>query len=58
MTTYNVCERLIAAKLPLKTTAPEEWEAFKTDMSGKLDVFLLANRMDSEQYNALIEMMK
>ncbi|MCI8510842.1 MAG: hypothetical protein HFE83_02450 [Lachnospiraceae bacterium] len=55
MGTYTICTRLIATKK--RSLLPEEWEAFKEEMSGKLDVFLLAGRLTNEQYTELLGML-
>lgn len=51
--TYKNCKRLIeiAVKKETKTTA------YITDMKGKLDIFLLANRITQEEYGELITML-
>lgn len=45
--TYNLCKMLI-----------EKGSYEKTDMTQKLDVFLLNNRIDEKQYNELVGLMK
>lgn len=35
----------------------EEYLVFKSDMTNKLDVFLLNNRITKEQYNELLKLM-
>lgn len=57
MTTYNLCEQLIKAKSSLKDNSSEAWEVFKTDMLSKIDVFLLADRLNNVQFNELKQMM-
>jgi hypothetical protein len=45
--TYTYCKKIITAG---------NYE--KADMQDKLDVFLLNNRINQDQYNELVEMMK
>jgi len=53
--TFKNCKKVIEnKKAKLKG---EEYEVFKLDMTDKLDVFLLNNRIDKEQYNELIALM-
>ena len=35
----------------------EEYQVFKSDMTNKLDVFLLNNRITKEQYEELLKLM-
>lgn len=53
--TFRTCERLILTKK--EKLAGEEWTAFVEDMTNKLDIFLLNNRITDEQYSTLIKML-
>lgn len=53
--TFKTCEKLITVKKAKLTS--EEWAAYAEDMSNKLDIFLLNNRITKEQYNTLVAMM-
>ena len=53
--TYKNCKKVIENK-KTKLTA-EEYDTFKSDMTAKLDVFLLNNRITKDQYNELIALM-
>ena len=58
--TYKNCKKVIEnqiAKKNAETITAEEYEAFKSDMTNKLDVFLLNSRISREQYNELIGIM-
>lgn len=58
--TYKNCKKVIENQIKKrndKIIAAEEYEAFKVDMTNKLDVFLLNNRITKEQYTELIEIM-
>ena len=58
--TYKNCKKVIEnnkKKFNAGTITAEEYEAFKSDMTNKLDVFLLNNRIDNNQYNELIGLM-
>lgn len=54
--TFKTCERLITIKKA--KLVGEEWTAFAEDMTNKLDVFLLNDRITDEQYNTLVSMMQ
>lgn len=49
--TYNLCEKLIESKK--KTLFEEDWKIFTEEIKNKLDVFLLAGRITSVQYEEL-----
>lgn len=52
---YKNCKKVIEnKKAKLKG---EEYETFKSDMTDKLDVFLLNNRITKDEYNELIALM-
>lgn len=53
--TYNLVQRLILAKK--KNFHGEDWRVFVDETKNKLDVFLLANRITSEQYEELNTML-
>lgn len=57
---YKNCKKVIEnkkAKLNARVITSEEYDTFKLDMTEKLDVFLLNNRINKEQYNELISLM-
>lgn len=53
--TYKTCERLILTKK--ERLNGEALTAFYTDMAGKLDIFLLNDRITNEQYHTLLKLM-
>lgn len=58
--TYKNCKKVIENQIRKKNAeviTAEEYEAFKSDMTNKLDVFLLNNRITKEQYTELIGIM-
>jgi hypothetical protein len=58
--TYKNCKKVIENQIKKRNAeiiTAEEYEAFKSDMTNKLDVFLLNNRITKEQYNELIGIM-
>ena len=58
--TYKNCKKVIGnqiAKRNADVITAEEYEAFKSDMTNKLDVFLLNNRITKEQYTELVGLM-
>ena len=54
--TYITCKKVIENKKAI--LAGTDWEAFVAETMGKLDVFLLNNRITEEQYNELAELLK
>lgn len=58
--TYKNCKKVIENTVHKKDTGvitAKEFEAFKSDMTTKLDVFLLNGRINEQEYNELIGMM-
>ena len=58
--TYKNCKKVIANQIEKRNAeviTAEEYEAFKSDMTNKLDVFLLNDRITKEQYAELIGLM-
>lgn len=58
--TYKNCKKVIENQINKRnaeTITAEEYEVFKSDMTNKLDVFLLNNRITKEQYTELIGLM-
>jgi hypothetical protein len=58
--TYKNCKKVIENQIKKRnaeTITAEEYEAFKIDMTEKLDVFLLNNRITKEQYTELVGIM-
>lgn len=53
---FGTCKRLITVKKERLTG--DDWTAFVEDMTNKLDVFLLNDRITEIQYNELVGMMK
>lgn len=54
--TYITCKKVIENKK--KVLFDEKWTIFTQETVGKLDVFLLNNRITEEQYNELSAMLK
>ncbi len=56
---YKYCKKIIEDTIQKinKGITTEEYETFKSDMSKKLDIFLLNNRITKDQYNELIRLM-
>lgn len=58
--TYKNCKKVIENhknKLTAGVISAEEYETLKSDMTIKLDVFLLNNRINKDEYNELIGLM-
>ena len=58
--TYKNCKKVIENhknKVKAGVISAEEYEVFKSDMTNKLDVFLLNNRINKDEYNELIGLM-
>ena len=58
--TYKNCKKVIenqVEKRKAETITAEEYETFKSDMTNKLDVFLLNNRITKKQYTELVGLM-
>ena len=58
--TYKNCKKVIENQIGKKNAeviTAEEYDVFKSDMTNKLDVFLLNNRITKEQYTELIGLM-
>lgn len=58
--TYNNCKKVIENTIRRKDKGEitaKEYKVFKSDMSKKLDVFLLNGRINETEYNELIGMM-
>ena len=58
--TYKNCKKVIENQIRKKNAeviTAEEYDVFKSDMTNKLDVFLLNNRITKEQYTELIGLM-
>jgi hypothetical protein len=58
--TYKNSKKVIENQIKKKNAeaiTAEEYEVFKSDMIGKLDVFLLNNRITKEQYTELVGIM-
>ena len=58
--TYDNCKIVIMNSIDKKESGRitgEEYETFKSDMTNKLDVFLLNNRITKEQYTELVGLM-
>ena len=58
--THKNCKKVIENQIKKRnaeTITAEEYEAFKSDMTNKLDVFLLNNRITKDQYTELIGLM-
>lgn len=53
--TFKNCKKVIENKKAKLNQ--EEYETFKSDMTAKLDVFLLNNRITKEEYNELIALL-
>lgn len=54
--TFGTCKRLITVKKERLTG--DGWTAFVEDMTNKLDVFLLNDRISEDEYNLLVGMMR
>lgn len=54
--TFGTCKRLITVKKERLTG--DDWTAFVEDMTNKLDVFLLNDRISEDEYNLLVGMMR
>ena len=54
--TYITVKKVITNKKAI--LAGTDWETFAAETMGKLDVFLLNNRITEGQYNELVEMLK
>ena len=55
--TYKNCKTVIENQIKkrnIEAITAEEYEAFKSDMIDKLDVFLLNNRITKDQYAELV----
>ena len=57
MTTYDLCVKLIAKKKGDLGFGTTEYNNWKKEMKGKLDVFLLANRIEEPQYRELVNLL-
>lgn len=58
--TYKNCKKVIENQIKKRNAeiiTAEEYETFKSDMTNKLDVFLLNNRITKEQYTELVGIM-
>ena len=58
--TYKNCKKIIENTIRKKDTnviTAKEYKAFKSDMTTKLDVFLLNGRINETEYNELIGLM-
>ena len=58
--TYKNCKKVIENQIKKRNAeiiTTEEYEAFKSDMTNKLDVFLLNNRITKDQYTELVGLM-
>ena len=58
--TYTNCKKVIENQIKKRNAeiiTAEEYEIFKSDMTNKLDVFLLNNRITKDQYTELIGLM-
>ena len=58
--TYKDCKKVIENNIRKMNTGEitsEDYQVFKSDMTDKLDVFLLNNRITKEQYNELLKLM-
>lgn len=58
--TAKTCKRVIEnkkAKLQSGEITEEDYATFVEDMQIKLDVFLLADRISSDEYNALMNLL-
>ena len=58
--TYKNCKKVIENTIRKKDTGvitAKEFKTFKSDMTTKLDVFLLNGRINETEYNELIGMM-
>ena len=58
--TYKNCKKVIENQIKRRNAeiiTAEEYETFKSDMTNKLDVFLLNNRITKEQYTELVGIM-
>lgn len=58
--TYDNCKKVIENQIKKKKAEiipAEVYEDFKADMTNKLDVFLLNNRITKEQYTELVGLM-
>ena len=58
--TYKNCKKVIENQMKKRNSeviTAEKYEAFKVDMTNKLDVFLLNNRITKDQYTELIGLM-
>lgn len=54
--TYITVKKVITNKKAI--LAGTDWDAFVAETMGKLDVFLLNNRITENQYNELTRMLK
>lgn len=55
--TYKNCKKVIETQIKRKNAdliTSEEYEIFKSDITTKLDVFLLNNRITKDQYTELV----
>ena len=58
--TYKNCKKVIETNIRKMNTGEittEDYQVFKSDMTDKLDVFLLNNRITKDQYNELLGLM-
>lgn len=58
--TYKNCKKVIENQITKRNAeviTAKEYETFKSDMTNKLDVFLLNDRITKEQYAELIGIM-
>lgn len=57
---FKNCKKVIEnniRKMNSGEITSEEYQVFKSDMTNKLDVFLLNNRITKEQYEELLKLM-
>ena len=57
---FKNCKKVIENNIRKMNTGEitsEEYQVFKSDMTNKLDVFLLNNRVTKEQYEELLKLM-
>ena len=57
MSTYNLCKKLIDTKKRTLGVMSPEYAEWKTEMAEKLNVFLLANRIENTQYRELMTLL-
>lgn len=53
--TYITVKKVIQNKRAM--LQGEEWKEFRNETLGKLDVFLLNNRITNEEYNELVQLL-